>query len=388
MIPKFETQAIRTQTEQSQFQEHSSPLYLTSSFVFEDAEEMRASFAEEKERNIYSRFSNPNTSEFIQKVCQMEGAEDGVAFASGMGAVFGTFATFLNAGDHLISARAVFGSTHSLFTKYFPKWNIETSYFAVDQLDAVEDLIQENTRCIYVESPTNPGVDILDLEALGKIAKKHKLLFIVDNCFATPYLQTPIQFGADLVIHSATKLMDGQGRVLGGITVGKKDLIRELYLFARNTGASLSPFNAWVLSKSLETLSVRVDRHCENALALAQKLEQLEEINWVKYPFLPSHSQYKLAQKQMKQGGTIVSFELKGGVEAGRNFINKIQLCSLSANLGDSRTIVTHPASTTHSKLSTADQLAVGITGGMIRLSLGLEHQEDIWNDLKQAITQ
>lgn len=388
MIPKFETQAIRTQTEQSQFQEHSSPLYLTSSFVFEDAEEMRASFAEEKERNIYSRFSNPNTSEFIQKVCQMEGAEDGVAFASGMGAVFGTFATFLNAGDHLISARAVFGSTHSLFTKYFPKWNIETSYFAVDQLDAVEDLIQENTRCIYVESPTNPGVDILDLEALGKIAKKHKLLFIVDNCFATPYLQTPIQFGADLVIHSATKLMDGQGRVLGGITVGKKELIRELYLFARNTGASLSPFNAWVLSKSLETLSVRVDRHCENALALAQKLEQLEEINWVKYPFLPSHPQYELAQKQMKQGGTIVSFELKGGVEAGRNFINKIQLCSLSANLGDSRTIVTHPASTTHSKLSTADQLAVGITGGMIRLSVGLEHQEDIWNDLKQAITQ
>lgn len=388
MIPKFETQAIRTQTEQSQFQEHSSPLYLTSSFVFEDAEEMRASFAEEKERNIYSRFSNPNTSEFIQKVCQMEGAEDGVAFASGMGAVFGTFATFLNAGDHLISARAVFGSTHSLFTKYFPKWNIETSYFAVDQLDAVEDLIQENTRCIYVESPTNPGVDILDLEDLGKIAKKHKLLFIVDNCFATPYLQTPIQFGADLVIHSATKLIDGQGRVLGGITVGKKELIRELYLFARNTGASLSPFNAWVLSKSLETLSVRVDRHCENALALAQKLEQLEEINWVKYPFLPSHPQYELAQKQMKQGGTIVSFELKGGVEAGRNFINKIQLCSLSANLGDSRTIVTHPASTTHSKLSTADQLAVGITGGMIRLSVGLEHQEDIWNDLKQAITQ
>lgn len=388
MIPKFETQAIRTQTEQSQFQEHSSPLYLTSSFVFEDAEEMRASFAEEKERNIYSRFSNPNTSEFIQKVCQMEGAEDGVAFASGMGAVFGTFATFLNAGDHLISARAVFGSTHSLFTKYFPKWDIETSYFAVDQLDAVEDLIQENTRCIYVESPTNPGVDILDLEALGKIAKKHKLLFIVDNCFATPYLQTPIQFGADLVIHSATKLMDGQGRVLGGITVGKKELIRELYLFARNTGASLSPFNAWVLSKSLETLSVRVDRHCENALVLAQKLEQLEEINWVKYPFLPSHPQYELAQKQMKQGGTIVSFELKGGVEAGRNFINKIQLCSLSANLGDSRTIVTHPASTTHSKLSTADQLAVGITGGMIRLSVGLEHQEDIWNDLKKAITQ
>ena len=384
---QFETNAIRTQTERSQFLEHSTPLHLTSSFVFEDAEEMRASFAEEKERNIYSRFSNPNTSEFIQKVCQMEGAEEGVAFASGMGAVFGTFATFLNTGDHIISARAVFGSTHSLFTKYFPKWGIQTSYFDVNQLDTVEDLIQKNTKCIYVESPTNPGVDILDLEVLGTIAKKHKLLFIVDNCFATPYLQNPIQFGADLVIHSATKLMDGQGRVLGGITVGKKELIRELYLFARNTGASLSPFNAWVLSKSLETLSVRVDRHCKNALILAQKLEQLEEINWVKYPFLPSHPQNKLAQKQMKQGGTIISFELKGGVEAGRKFINQIRMCSLSANLGDSRTIVTHPASTTHSKLSAADQLAVGITGGMIRLSVGLEHPEDIWKDLNQAIT-
>ena len=384
---QFETNAIRTQTERSQFLEHSTPLHLTSSFVFEDAEEMRASFAEEKERNIYSRFSNPNTSEFIQKVCQMEGAEEGVAFASGMGAVFGTFATFLNTGDHIISARAVFGSTHSLFTKYFPKWGIQTSYFDVNQLDTVEDLIQKNTQCIYVESPTNPGVDILDLEVLGTIAKKHKLLFIVDNCFATPYLQNPIQFGADLVIHSATKLMDGQGRVLGGITVGKKELIRELYLFARNTGASLSPFNAWVLSKSLETLSVRMDRHCKNALILAQKLEQLEEINWVKYPFLPSHPQNKLAQKQMKQGGTIISFELKGGVEAGRKFINQIRMCSLSANLGDSRTIVTHPASTTHSKLSAADQLAVGITGGMIRLSVGLEHPEDIWKDLNQAIT-
>jgi O-succinylhomoserine sulfhydrylase len=384
---QFETKAIRTQTERSQFLEHSTPLHLTSSFVFEDAEEMRASFAEEKERNIYSRFSNPNTSEFIQKVCQMEGADEGVAFASGMGAVFGTFATFLNTGDHIISARAVFGSTHSLFTKYFPKWGIQTSYFDVNQLDTVEDLIQKNTQCIYVESPTNPGVDILDLEVLGTIAKKHKLLFIVDNCFATPYLQNPIQFGADLVIHSATKLMDGQGRVLGGITVGKKELIRELYLFARNTGASLSPFNAWVLSKSLETLSVRMDRHCKNALILAQKLEQLEEINWVKYPFLPSHPQNKLAQKQMKQGGTIISFELKGGVEAGRKFINQIRMCSLSANLGDSRTIVTHPASTTHSKLSAADQLAVGITGGMIRLSVGLEHPEDIWKDLNQAIT-
>jgi O-succinylhomoserine sulfhydrylase len=387
MSSHFETQAIRNQMERSQYLEHSTPLHLTSSFVFEDAEDMRASFAEEKQRNIYSRFSNPNTTEFVQKVTQREGAEEGVAFASGMGAVFATFATFLNAGDHIVSARALFGSTHTLFTKYFPKWDIHSSYFPVDDLSLVEALIQPNTKCIYVESPTNPGVDILDLEVLGKIAKKHQLLFIVDNCFATPYLQQPIQYGADLVIHSATKLMDGQGRVLGGVTVGKKDLIRELFLFARNTGASLSPFNAWVLSKSLETLAVRIDRHCENALAIADKLEASQEINWVKYPFLKSHPQYALAKKQMMKGGNIVAFEVNGGLEAGRNFINAIRLCSLSSNLGDSRSIITHPASTTHSKLSEEDRLAVGITDGMIRLSVGLEHHEDIWNDLKNALS-
>ncbi|MDA8900453.1 aminotransferase class I/II-fold pyridoxal phosphate-dependent enzyme [Flavobacteriaceae bacterium] len=388
MNPKFETQAIRTQSERSQFLEHSTPLHLTSSFVFEDAEDMRASFAEEKERNIYSRFTNPNTTEFVQKVVQMEGAEDGVAFATGMAAIYATFVAFLNAGDHIISARAVFGSTHTLFTKYLPKWNITNSYFAIDDLDGAAALIQPNTKCIYVESPTNPGVDIVDLSALEALAKKYGLLFIVDNCFATPYLQQPIKFGADLVIHSATKLMDGQGRVLGGITVGKKDLIRELYLFARNTGASMSPFNAWVLSKSLETLSLRVDRHCENALQIAARLEQHPSINWVKYPFLKSHPQFELAKKQMLKGGSIIAFEVKGGLEAGRNFINAIRLCSLSSNLGDSRTIITHPASTTHSKLAEEDRLAVGITDGSIRLSVGLEHPEDIWNDIENALHQ
>ena len=388
MSNKFETHAIRNQMKRSQYLEHSTPLYLTSSFVFEDAEDMRASFAEEKKRNIYSRFSNPNTSEFVQKVVQMEEADDGVSFATGMGAVFATFAAFLNAGDHIVSARALFGSTHTLFTKYLPKWEISTSYFPVDDISLVEELIQPNTKCIYVESPTNPGVDILDLEAIGKIAKKHKLLFIVDNCFATPYLQQPRKYGADLVIHSATKLMDGQGRVLGGVTVGSKDLIRELFLFARNTGASLSPFNAWILSKSLETLAVRIDRHCENAFTIAEKIEASQEINWVKYPFLKSHPQYALAKKQMLKGGNIIAFEVKGELEAGRNFINAIELCSLSSNLGDSRTIITHPASTTHSKLSNEDRLAVGITNGMIRISIGLEHPEDIWNDLKNALSK
>ena len=382
----FETEAIRTQMERSSFAEHSTPIHLTSSFVFEDAEDMRASFAEEKERNIYSRFSNPNTSEFIQKVVQMEGAEDGVSFASGMGAVFATFAALLNAGDHILSSRAVFGSTHALFTKYFPKWDIATTYFAVDAMEELETLLQPNTRCICVESPTNPGVDILDLEVIGKFAKKHGLIFLVDNCFATPYLQQPIAFGADLVIHSATKLMDGQGRVLGGITVGKKELIREVYLFARNTGGSLSPFNAWVLSKSLETLAVRVDRHCENALQLAQKLEEHPKVNWVKYPFLKSHPQHQLALKQMKLGGNIISFELTGGLDAGRKFINAIQMCSRSANLGDSRSIITHPASTTHSKLTEEERNEVGISLGMIRLSVGLEHPQDIWNDIMTAL--
>jgi O-succinylhomoserine sulfhydrylase len=372
--------------ERSQYMEHSTPLHLTSSFVFEDAEEMRAAFVEEKERNIYSRFTNPNTSELVEKVADMEGAEDGVSFATGMGAVFGTFAALLNSGDHIVSARAVFGSTHTLFTKFLPKWNIETTYFDVEAIETIEDLIQPNTKIIYAESPTNPGVAILDLAFLGQVAKKHNLILVIDNCFATPYLQQPIKFGADIVIHSATKLIDGQGRVLGGVTVGRKDLIREIYLFARNTGSALSPFNAWVLSKSMETLPVRVDRHCQTALTIAEFLENHPKVNWVKYPFLKSHPQYALAKKQMSQGGSIIAFEVKGGLVAGQRFFDSIKLLSLSSNLGDSRTIVTHPASTTHSKLVEADRLAVGITDGMVRLSIGLEHFEDIKNDLAQAL--
>jgi O-succinylhomoserine sulfhydrylase len=382
----FETKAIRLQTERSQFQEHSTPLYLTSSFIFEDAEEMRASFAEEKERNLYSRFSNPNTAEFVNKIVALEGAESGYAFATGMSAIFSTFAALLNAGDHVVSCRSIFGSTHTLFTKYFPKWNIETSYFNVDEVDQIESLIQSNTKILYLETPTNPGVDILDLEQLGKLAKKHHLIFIVDNCFATPYLQNPIEYGADLVIHSATKLIDGQGRVLGGVTVGKRELIKEVYLFSRNTGPAMSPFNAWVLSKSLETLAVRVERHCENALKVAKFLEEHQQVNLVKYPFLKSHRSYEIAKKQMKMGGNIVVFEIKGGIDAGRKFLNNIKMCSLSANLGDTRTIVTHPSSTTHGKLSREDLLEVGITDGLIRVSIGLESSNDIIYDLKQAL--
>lgn len=382
----FETEAIRTQIERSEFLEHSAPLYLSSSFVFEDAEDMRASFAEEKQRNLYSRFTNPNTTEFVDKICKMEGAEAGYAFATGMSAVFSTFAALLNSGDHVVSVRSVFGSTHALFTKFLPKWNIETSYFKVDEVESIEKLIQPNTKILFAETPTNPAVDVLDLEFLGKIAKKHNLILIIDNCFATPYLQKPIDFGAHIVVHSATKLIDGQGRVMGGVAVGPKDLIREIYLFSRNTGPALSPFNAWVLSKSLETLAVRVDRHCENALKVAEFLESHSNVNFVKHPFLKSHPQYEVAKKQMKQGGSIVAFEVKGGVEAGRKFLNAIKMCSLSANLGDTRTIVTHPASTTHSKLSEEDRLEVGISDGLVRVSVGLENVEDIIEDLKQAL--
>ena len=384
--PAFETQAIRNQTERSQFSEHSTPLYLTSSFIFDDAEDMRASFAEEKEKNLYSRFSNPNTTEFVDKMVAMEGAESGYAFATGMAAIFSTFGALLNAGDHIVSCRSVFGSTHTLFTKYLSKWNIETSYFKVNEISKIESLIQPNTKILYAESPTNPAVDILDLEVLGKLAKKHNLLLVIDNCFVTPYIQKPIEYGADIVIHSATKLIDGQGRVLGGVVVGKTDLIREIYLFSRNTGPAMSPFNAWVLSKSLETLAVRVDRHCENALKVAEFLEQNQHVNWVKYPFLKSHPQYEVAKKQMKLGGNIVAFEVKGGVEAGQRFLNAIKMCSLSANLGDTRTIVTHPASTTHSKLTVSDRLEVSITDGLVRVSVGLENVDDIMEDLSKAL--
>jgi len=386
MKKQFETEAIRGQMERSQYLEHSTPIYMTSSFVFEDSEDMRASFAEEKDRNIYSRYSNPNTSELIHKVASMEGVEDGVAFASGMSAIYTTFAALLASGDHILSCRAVFGSTHTLYTQFFPKWNIEHSYFDPGDFEALEKSLKPNTKILYVESPTNPGVTVLDLERLGNFAKKNGLLFIVDNCFATPYIQQPAKFGAHLVIHSSTKLMDGQGRVLGGITVGSHDLIDRIYRFARITGTALSPFNAWVLSKSLETLAVRAEAHSKNALTLAEKLEQHPNINWVRYPFLKSHPQYEIAKKQMKLGGSIIAFEIKGGVTAGKRFIDNIQLCSISANLGDTRSIITHPASSTHAKLSSKERLAVEITDGMIRLSVGLEHTDDVWNDLIQAL--
>lgn len=300
--------------------------------------------------------------------------------------MFGSMFALLKQGDHIVSCSSVFGSTFTMVTKFLPRFGIEYTLVAAGDNEAWEKAIKPNTKMLYLETPTNPQLEILDLEWAGELAKKHNLILNVDNCFATPLLQQPLKLGAHLVVHSATKWIDGQGRVLGGVIVGKADLIKEIYLFCRNTGPSLSPFNAWVLSKSLETLDVRLQRHCENALQIAKALEQHSKVAWVKYPFLPSHPQYDIAVKQMKAGGGIVCFEIKGGIENGRNFLNALQLLSMTANLGDSRSIASHPASTTHSKLTEEQRLDVGITPGLIRVSAGLEYAGDIINDIVQAL--
>jgi O-succinylhomoserine sulfhydrylase len=303
-----------------------------------------------------------------------------------MSAVFASFMALLKKGDHLISCNAIFGSTHTVITKYLPKYGIEYTYVPADKPAEWEKAIQPNTKMFFLETPTNPGIDIIDLEKASMLAKKHKLILNVDNCFATPVNQRPIELGADLVVHSATKWIDGQGRTLGGIVVGRKDLIHDIYLFCRATGPSLSPFNAWVLSKAVDTLDVRMERHASNALYISQKLEKHPKLSWLKYPFLPSHAGYTVATRQMKNGGGLFCFELKGGLAAGRTFLNNLQMLSLTANLGDVKTIASHPASTTHAKLTEEERLAVNITPGLIRISVGLEHKDDILADILQAL--
>lgn len=366
--------------------EHSSPLFLTSSFCFDNAEDMRAAFADESDDNIYSRFSNPNVQEFTDKMVALEGAEAGYATASGMSAVFASFMTFLKKGDHLLVCNSIFGSTQTVIKKYLPGYGIEYTYVSADKPEEWEAAVKPNTKMIYLETPTNPGLALVDLAFVNTIAKKHNLLLNVDNCFATPVCQRPIDFGADLVIHSATKWLDGQGRVLGGVVVGKKQLINDIYLFCRSTGPALSPFNAWILSKSLETLDVRMERHASNALQIAETLQTHPAIATLKYPFLSSHPQHSIALKQMKNGGGIVCFDLTGGLQSGRTFLNSLQMLSLTANLGDTRSIASHPASTTHAKLTEEERLSTGITPGLIRISVGLEHVDDILADILQAL--
>jgi O-succinylhomoserine sulfhydrylase len=382
------TKAVRTRSPKTLQNEHSTPLYLTSSFTFDEAEAMRAAFADETNDNIYSRFSNPNVDEFITKMCELENAEAGFATSTGMSAIFSSIFALLQQGDHLICCSSVFGSTFTIVTKYLPKYGITCTLVPASDKAAWEAAVQPNTKMVYLETPTNPQLEIIDLEWAGQFSKKHNLILNVDNCFATPLLQRPTDFGADLVVHSATKWIDGQGRVMGGVIVGREDLVKEIYLFCRNTGPALSPFNAWVLSKSLETLDVRMQRHCSNALTLAETLQSDPNVSWVKYPFLPTHPQYEIAKKQMSLGGGVLCLEIKGGLEAGRKFLDNLQLLSVTANLGDSRSIASHPASTTHSKLPDEQRAAVGITPGLIRISAGLEKVDDIIADIKQALAK
>jgi len=383
----FETEAIRTQDERTQNREHSVPVYLTSSFVFDDAEQARALFADEVPGNIYTRFSNPNNSELISKICRLEMAADGLAVASGMSAIFTNLGALLKSGDHIIASRALFGSSHQILNSILPKWGITASYVDLRTSAGWSEAVQPQTKLVLVETPSNPGLDLVDLEWLAGFCQEHRLISVVDNCFATPYLQQPLSYGLDLVTHSATKFIDGQGRAIGGLIAGRADLVREIRFFARHTGPSLSPFNAWVFSKSLETLAVRMDRHCDNAHRLAGWLETRAEVERVIYPFLDSHPQSDLARRQMRLGGGVVSFILRGGQEAGRAFLDSLDMLSHTANLGDARTTATHPASTTHSKLSEADRQSVGILPGLIRISAGLEHIEDIVADIARALS-
>jgi len=384
----FETKAIRHQAERTNHREHSVPIFATSSYIFEDAEHARALFAKEVEGNVYSRYSNPNNDEFVQKLCLLEGAETGIATASGMAAMFISIASFVKAGDHVVASRSVFGSTHQILTQLLPRWGIGYTYVDGIDLEQWEQAITPETKLFFLETPSNPGLDILDIKSIAEIAHKHQILVNVDNCFATPYLQNPIQFGADIVTHSATKFIDGQGRTLGGAVLANRELIDEVMFLSRHTGPAMSPFNGWVLSKSLETLAVRMDRHCENATKLAEYFLNHPNIPTVRYPHLENHPGHELAAIQMKKGGGIVTFELEGGLQSGQKFLDHLNMISLSSNLGDSRTIATHPASTTHSKLSEEEREAVGISPGLIRISVGLEHIEDIINDIDQALDQ
>lgn len=384
MTPNWQprTRAIREQSARSQHREHSTPLHLTSSFVFDSAEDMAATFAGEQPGNVYSRYGNPNLEELIAKACALEGTPAGFATASGMAACFASLAALVQAGDHIVATRALFGSTHQILTSILPNWGVTFTYVEPDDPHGWDAAVRDNTVLFCTETPSNPGLRLVDLAAAGALCKRHDLLFVVDNCFATPVLQRPADYGADLITHSATKWMDGQGRVLGGLLLGTDAVMKKVIAFCRHTGPALSPFNAWVISKSLETLHLRMAAHCASALEMAEWLGEHEAVARVHYPFLESHPQYALARRQMTAGGGIVTFELKGGAAAANRLLNAARLCSRSSNLGDTRTILTHPATTTHRRLSPEERARVGISDGLVRMSVGLEATVDIQNDL------
>jgi O-succinylhomoserine sulfhydrylase len=382
-----DTLAVRSGTVRSQFNEHSEAMFLTSSFVYENSQVAADRFANAETGFIYSRFTNPSVSMFQDRLAALEGAQACIATASGMAAIFALSLTVLKAGDHIICSRAVFGSTIQMFSNILSKFEITTTYVDPTSVEEFSAAMRPNTRMVYIESPSNPLTEIADIRAISVVCKAANALFVVDNCFCTPALQKPLELGADVIIHSATKFLDGQGRVLGGAVLGSKELISKIFGFNRITGPTLSAFNAWILLKGLETLSLRVEKQSDNALEIASWLETCEMVERVYHPQLPSHPQHELAMRQQSKGGAIVSFVVKGGRENAWKVIDSTKLCSITANLGDTRTTITHPATTTHGRMPVADREKAGLVEGLIRLSVGLEHVSDLKNDLLRGLT-
>jgi len=378
----FETDAVRAGIERSQFGEHSEGLFLTSSFVFKNAQEAAKRFSGEEPGNVYSRFTNPTVKTFEERLASLEGAEQCIATSSGMSAILATFMALCKPGDHVVVSKSIFGTSVQLFNNFLAKWGLNISFVDLPDLNAWEAATTKNTKFYFLETPSNPLTEIVDLKKLSQLAKSKKVKLIVDNCFCTPALQKPIDHGADIIIHSATKYLDGQGRCLGGAVLGKKRLMNEIYTFLRNSGVTLSPFNAWVFLKGLETLKIRMAQQSDNAIKLATYLEKNKNISKVYYPGLKSHPQYNIALAQQSTGGAVLSFVVKGGQKAAWQIINKTKLMSITANLGDTKTTITHPATTTHSRLTQEQRDDAGIDDGLVRIAVGLEHIDDIIADL------
>jgi O-succinylhomoserine sulfhydrylase len=387
---ELETLALHTGIHRSQFNEHSEALFLTSSFVFDSAAQAAARFSDAEPGNIYSRFTNPTVTAFQERLAALEGAEACVATSSGMSAILACTMGLLRAGDHIVASRSLFGATVSLFNNILKRFNIETTFVSATDVSAWEAAVRPATRLLFMETPSNPLTEISDIAALTTVAKKAGAWLAVDNCFCSPALQRPLELGADLVIHSATKYLEGQGRVLGGAVLGKRDLVMDggIFGFLRTAGPSLSPFNAWVILKGMETLNLRMERHSENALEIARWLEAQPGVAKVHYPGLPSHPQHELASRQQKTGGGIVSFELKKGREAAWRVVDSVRMISITANLGDAKSTLTHPATTTHGRISQENRDAAGITEGLLRIAVGLEAVKDIKADLARGLTQ
>jgi O-succinylhomoserine sulfhydrylase len=385
---ELETLALHTGIHRSQFNEHSEALYLTSSFVFDNAAQAEARFSDAEPGNIYSRFTNPTVTAFQERLAALEGAEACVATSSGMSAILACAMGLLSAGDHIIASRSLFGATVSLFGNILKRFGIDTTFVPATDPAAWEAAVRPETKLFFIETPSNPLTEISDITALAGVAKKAGAWLAVDNCFCSPMLQRPLELGADLVIHSATKYLEGQGRVLGGAVLGRRELVMEggIFGFLRTAGPSLSPFNAWVILKGMETLKIRMERHSENALEVARWLETQPGVAKVHYPGLPSHPQYELAKRQQKTGGGIVSFELKKGREAAWRVVDSVRMISITANLGDTKSTLTHPATTTHGRISQESRNAAGITEGLLRIAVGLEAVTDIKADLARGL--